>query len=42
MDREYAVLMAVSLRKEGKDKIAGKLEDWLIKPFRRHVGEKKK
>jgi len=33
MDKEYAVSRVVDLRKEGKDRIAGKLEEWLIKPF---------
>ena len=33
-DKEYAVSMVVSLRREGKDKIADKLEDWLIKPYK--------
>jgi len=32
-DKEYAVLMVVDLRKEGRDKIADKLEEWLLKPY---------
>ncbi len=31
MDQEYAVSKVVDLRKEGKDRIADKLEEWLIK-----------
>lgn len=34
MDKEYAVSKVVDLRKEGKDRIADKLEEWLIKPYR--------
>jgi cytochrome c-type biogenesis protein CcmH/NrfG len=30
MDKEYAVSKVVDLRKEGKDRIADKLEEWLI------------
>jgi tetratricopeptide (TPR) repeat protein len=30
MDKEYAVSKMVDLRKEGKDRIADKLEEWLI------------
>ena len=34
MDKEYAVSKVVDLRKEGKARIADKLEEWLIKPYR--------
>ena len=30
MDKEYAVSKVVDLRKEGKDQVADKLEEWLI------------
>ena len=33
MDKEYAVSKVVDLRRAGKDRIADKLEEWLIKPF---------
>ncbi len=34
MDKEYAMLKALSLRREeGKDSVADKLEEWLLTPF---------
>ncbi|NQT23578.1 MAG: hypothetical protein HQ579_09120, partial [Candidatus Omnitrophica bacterium] len=33
MDKEYALLKVSSLRSAGKDSVANKLEDWLVKPF---------
>ena len=33
MDKEYAVSKVVDLRREGKDRIADKLEKWLIAPL---------
>ena len=32
MDKESALLKIASLRKEGKDSVANKLEEWLVKP----------
>jgi tetratricopeptide (TPR) repeat protein len=37
MDREYILRKIASLRKKGKDLVAGKLEEWLGKPLSENV-----